>query len=374
MYKIAKRKNFILSTVIIICIILTEAFTGCGNQKTLKSKEQEKQTTRTIVDMAGRKVTVPFQIKKVYSVSPIGTEFMYTLSPEKIAGLNNKISEAESKYCIDSYKKLPVLSGNFGQNNKMNREEILKIKPDVILNMNTIDSSLIENSDKIQNDMGIPVVCVTNDLDKMDKVYEFIGNLTGDTSKAKELGDYCKKTYTEITEIAKKIPEDKRVKVYYAEGEEGLQTDPKGSQHAQLLDLIGAINVAQVPIKFGFGRSEVSMEQLLKWNPETILVCIDQGFATSANNPYKVIMSDPNWSSLKAVKDKKVYVIPYEPFNWFDRPPSIMRILGAKWLGNLLYPDYFKYDMKAEVKEFYDKFLHIKITDQQYEEIMANAK
>ncbi|QSZ26880.1 ABC transporter substrate-binding protein [Aceticella autotrophica] len=369
-----KRKNFILSIFIIICIILAAVFTGCGSQKTSKSNEQGNQGTRTIVDMAGRTVTVPSHIKKVCSTNPIGTVFMYTLSPDKIAGLNNKISKAESKFTINSYKNLPVEGGYFGQGQTMNKEELLKIKPDIILNMGPINSSSISNADKIQNDLGIPVVCVTSDLDKMDNAYKFMGNLTGNTSKAKELGDYCKKTYAEITDIAKKIPEDKKVKVYYAEGKEGLQTDPKGSIHSELIDLVGAINVAQVPIQAGYGRSGVSMEQLLKWNPEAILVCIDQGFAAPANDPYKVIMSNPNWSNLKAVKDKKVYVIPCEPFNWFDRPPSVMRILGAKWLGNLLYPNYFKYDIKAEVKEFYDKFLHIKITDQQYEEIMSNVK
>lgn len=374
MHKELKAKISTIVAAISICTTLTIGLTACSSKTTSQTNStaaEQKKTTQEIVDMAGRKVTIPSQIKKVYSVSPIGTIFMYTLAPEKIAGLNTKISEAEKKYTNENYQKLPVLSGNFGQGQTMNKEEILKVKPDIILNMGDLGKSTVADSDKIQTDLGLPVIYVTGDLDKMDKAYEFMGKITSDIGKAKELGDYCKKNYDEIKEIAAKIPEDKKVKVYYAEGPKGLQTDPKGSQHTQLLDLVGATNIANLEVKQGYGRNEVSMEQLLKWNPETILVCFDQGFAAPVQNPYKVIMSDSNWSNIKAVQDKKVYVVPYLPYNWFDRPPSVIRILGAKWLGNLLYPDYYKYDMKAETKEFYDKFFHIKITDQQYNEIIS---
>lgn len=372
-----KSKIITIIAAMTICTTLTLGFTACSSKTTSQtnsSAAEQKKTTQEIVDMAGRKVTIPSKIKKVYSVSPIGTTFMYTLAPEKIAGLNYKLSDGEKEYTNDTYKNLPVLGGNFGQGQTMNKEEVLKVKPDIILNMGDLTKLTVEDSDKIQKDLDIPVVYVTGDLDKMDKAYEFMGKITGDTSKAKELGDYCKKTYGEIKEIAAKIPEDKKVKVYYAEGPKGLQTDPKGSTHTQLLDLVGATNVADLQIKQGYGRNEVSIEQLLKWNPETILVCFDQGFAGPSQSPYKVISSDSNWSNIKAVQNKKVYVIPYSPYNWFDRPPSVIRILGAKWLGNLLYPDYYKYDIKTETKEFYDRFFHVKITDQQYEEIIANAK
>lgn len=377
MNKSLNSKIFTMIAAISICTTLTLGFSACSiktTSQTNSSAAEQKKTTQEIVDMAGRKVTIPSEIKKVYSTSPIGTIFMYTLAPDKIAGVNYKLSEGEKKYTSDNYKNLPVLGGNFGQGQTINKEELLKVKPDIILNMGDLTKSTVADSDKIQKDLGIPVIYVTGDLDKLDKAYEFMGKITGDISKAKELGDYCKKSYDEIKEIAAKIPEDKKIKVYYAEGPKGLQTDPKGSSHTQLLDFVGAFNIADLEVKQGYGRNEVSIEQLLKWNPETILVCYEQAFADSSQNPYKVIMSDSNWSSIKAVQNKKVYVIPYLPYNWFDRPPSVVRILGEKWLGNLLYPDNYKYNMKAETKEFYDKFFHIKITDHQYEEIIANAK
>ena len=71
-----------------------------------------------------------------------------------------------------------------------------------------------------------------------------------------------------------------------------------------------------------------------------------------------------------AVKDKRVYLIPYEPFNWFDRPPSFMRLLGIKWLLNLLHPDRFPVDMVAETQNFYRLFLGVELTAAQAREVL----
>jgi iron complex transport system substrate-binding protein len=69
----------------------------------------------------------------------------------------------------------------------------------------------------------------------------------------------------------------------------------------------------------------------------------------------------------------RVYQIPRGPFDWFDRPPSISRILGVRWLGNLLYPDLYQYDIKAEVKRFYKLFYQIDLSDAQLQELMGRA-
>jgi len=63
---------------------------------------------------------------------------------------------------------------------------------------------------------------------------------------------------------------------------------------------------------------------------------------------------------LKAVKQKKVYLIPTKPINWIDNPPSFFKILGLFWLGQKVYPDYYKYDLDKEKAEFYKLFLQRK--------------
>ena len=42
-----------------------------------------------------------------------------------------------------------------------------------------------------------------------------------------------------------------------------------------------------------------------------------------------------------------------------------------KWLGNLVYPEVYKYDMEKEVKEFYKLFYNYELTDEEVKEILG---
>ena len=52
---------------------------------------------------------------------------------------------------------------------------------------------------------------------------------------------------------------------------------------------------------------------------------------------------------------------------------SSNRIMCVKWLGNLLYPEYFNYDVKDETKDFFKTFYHRDLTDDELNEILENA-
>ena len=61
------------------------------------------------------------------------------------------------------------------------------------------------------------------------------------------------------------------------------------------------------------------------------------------------------------------------PFNWFDKPPSINRLIGVKWLTYIMYPNEVNYDIKEEAKDFYDIFYHINLTDEDLDIILDNS-
>jgi iron complex transport system substrate-binding protein len=59
------------------------------------------------------------------------------------------------------------------------------------------------------------------------------------------------------------------------------------------------------------------------------------------------------------------------PFGWIDRPPGINRLMGFIWLSNLLYPDIYNYkDLTGITKEFFLKFHHYNMTDEEALEIL----
>ncbi len=339
--------------------------------------ETEKQTgaeseTRIIKDMAGREVEIPTNINKVYSTNPMGILALYAINPDTIAGLNFEIGEAEKKFTTKEYQALPVLGRlNKGDANG-SEEEILAANPDIIIDMGTIEPDWIKGADETQERLGIPTIMVDGTFENSDKAYEFLGELVGSEERAKELADYFRDSIKETKDIVSKIPEDKKVKVYYAGGDGGLSTSPAGSIHSELIDIVGGKNVVGTE---GPGNMEVTMEQILNWNPDKIILEKEGAMGRNGSESlYEDVLKDDTWKSVEAVKTGEVYQIPNAPFNWYGRPQSPSRILGTKWLGNLLYPDYFKVDINKETKEFYKKFYNIDLKDSDVDEILTNAR
>lgn len=361
-----KRKiSYLLSLVVTVLLVLN--LTGCN--QTVSSPPGHAGAKHTIRDMAGRTVTVPTTIKTAFSTNPIGAIALYALCPDKMVGWNDALRPGDEKFILPKYRSLPNLGGWYAKNTG-NTEELLKVHPDVIIDMGDITNTEISNADKIQKQLGIPVVMVDSPVTGMDKALEFLGNLLGEKAISQKLADYCRETIADVTARAAQIPQDQRVRVYYAEGPKGLQTEPDGSRHIETLQVVGGLNVANVTQQesggMNGGMTPVSLEQVLNWNPDVILA-----WQENQGGYYQGILQDQNWQGIKAVQQHRVYQIPNVPYNWFDRPPSINRIIGFKWLGNLLYPKVFNYNMTAEVKNFYQLFYHYQLTDEQAQTLLS---
>jgi len=135
--------------------------------------------------------------------------------------------------------------------------------------------------------------------------------------------------------------------------------------------LLGGINIAEVYENRGCGRSIVSPDDLLRWNPEYIILMSDEG--KSDERLYTRMKDDPFWSNIRAVKKGNVYEPPAAMYYWFDRPPSLNRLIGLIWLTDILYSKYFRWDIVNEVIEFYSVFYRINLSKAQAEKILAQA-
>ncbi|HWR41119.1 MAG TPA: ABC transporter substrate-binding protein [Patescibacteria group bacterium] len=357
---------------IILCMLLALGclLTATGCKPPQPASENDKPAGRTITDMAGRTVKLPAQINKVYATSPVGTIFVYTLAPDKLASWNYFMPVRESTFILPEYRNLPVINGWLGSNNFGNVEEIIKLNPDVILYTRLPGQMDKVLADDIQKRLNIPVVVMDAPFTEMEKAYEFLGRLLQREERAGALGNYCRETMADIEKQRSQIPVPLRV--YYAEGIKGLETEPQGSMHTEVIELLG-VNVADTGLGKGgpTGRSQVSMEQVMNWKPELLIVAY---FPEGESSSYENILNEEKWKNLTAVRARRVYEVPNAPFNWVDRPPSVNRIIGVKWMANLLYPDLYSYDMPAEVKRFYELFYHYRLSDQEVEALLKRGR
>ena len=108
------------------------------------------------------------------------------------------------------------------------------------------------------------------------------------------------------------------------------------------------------------------MEQVLAANPDTIITW-DRTF-------FDRVWTDPLWAQVDAVQRGRVYLSPLLPFGWIDRPPSLNRLIGLRWLAGIFFPDRFAQDMREEAREFYALFYHVELDDAALDTLLAGAR
>lgn len=364
---------------LLLCFVMTVSLfagyseTKATSEETTQSEEQtetqETGETREITDMAGRKVTVPAaeDIESVFSTGPVAAIFMYMVAPDKLLGWNYELNDVEKSIILEKYHDLP----NFGMGDAINYEAVIAANPTIALNCGKINDAMVSDCDTLSKSLGIPVIAVDNELNNSAEAFRFMGELLGVEDHAEELAEYSEKIFTDIASLAD-IPEDEKVSVYFGNGEDSLETAPRGSQHAQILDAVNVTNVADLELGDG-SRVQISAEQLLAWNPDVIVVNGEPKADKSGNSAAEDILSNPDYASLKAVQDNKVYGTPNAPFSWVDRPAGPNRLIGMRWLSAVVYPEYIKCDVNGEIREFFNLFYHVDLSDEQLENVLKGT-
>ena len=324
----------------------------------------EPEGTRALTDMAGREVEVPAVIEKAFSTDPTAAIFLYTLVPDRMLGWNYELNDLEKSIILDEYETLP----NFGMGDAINYEAVLAAGPDIAFMVGTINDAVVSDADAMQESLGIPVVVVDSELSHTPEAYRFMGELFGVEDTAEQLAAYAERTLDDIANMD--IPEGDKVRMYYGNGEDSLETAPAGSSHGAIIELVNAVNVADLELGDG-GRVQISAEQLLAWDPDVIVVNGEPKSDIPGASAADAILSDPAYSTLTAVQEGRVYGTPNAPFSWVDRPPGPNRIVGLRWLSALIYPQYIQVDVDDAVREFFSLFYHVELTDEQLANIYA---
>lgn len=334
-----------------------------------ESQEPDAASSREITDMAGRTVTVPAaeEIKSIFSAGPVSAIFLYMAAPDKLLGWNYELNDTEKSIILEEYHDIP----NFGMGDAVNYEAVIAANPTIAVNCGTIDDAMVSDCDSLSEKLGIPVIAVDSDLNQSAAAFRFMGELLGVEDHCEQLAVYAEQTFADIAALAD-IPEEDKVRVYYGNGEDSLETAPDGTSHAQILDTIHAVNVADLELGDG-SRVQISAEQLLAWDPDVIVVNGEPKANKSGGSAADDILNNPDYASLKAVKNSKVYGIPNAPFGWVDRPSGPNRLIGIRWFSALLYSDDFACDVNEEVHEFFELFYHIDLTDEQMENLLKGT-
>lgn len=316
-------------------------------------------------DDGGRIVTLPARVARVLPAGPPASVDLLIMAPQKLVGLTRALTPDEAAYFPARYRSLPGLGRLTGRGNTVNLEAVVKAAPDVIVDLGYVSDTYISLANRVQQQTHIPYVLIGGTLADTPTTLRKLGTVLGEEVRAKQLAIYAEATLTLVKSRVPNLPADKRPTLYFARGPRGLETGVSGSINSELVELVGARNVA-TPALGARGLANVSMEQLLAWQPDFIIV-IDPAF-------YQTVWHDPLWQQLKAVREKRVYLAPAFPFGWVDEPPASNRLIGLRWLAKLLYPSRFPEDMRVEARRFYALFYQQEPTDAQLAQLLAGTK
>jgi iron complex transport system substrate-binding protein len=323
------------------------------------------QASQLVVDSAGRHVEIPDHIQRVQAAGPPASVLLVMLAPEKLIGWVRKPRDAELSYLPPVVRNLPEVGRLTGRGDTANVEAVIANKPDVIIDFGSITPTYVSLADRVQSQTGIPYLLIDGHFGNTAAALRLTGKLLGVEGRAEALARRTEEILSEVDRVAASVPAERHPRVYLARQPTGLESGNRGSINTEIIERAGGINVVEGG-REGGGLVTVSMEQVLAWNPDTIVTTDAKFFDTVA--------SATPWSQTDAVGKHRVFLSPTLPYGWVDAPPSLNRLIGLQWLARLFFPDQFSQNIRALTKDFYKEFYQVDLSEADLDHLLANTQ
>ena len=314
--------------------------------------------TRIFVDDLGREVELPANITRIAPSGSNAQVIVFQIAPEKLVGLATKLSGDELAVYPSYTHDLPAFGTLYGKKANLNKETLILANPEVIIDVGDIKGSvqdMANDLDKVSADTGVPVIFLEANMDNYPAVFRRLGELLGEEERAEKLARY----YEDAVAVITSFKTDAKPTVYITSSSDGLEAILGGKSHAQCAEKAGAEVV--VTSNLAQSNGSISLETLYQLDPQYIFVYSEAG--------YETITTSSDWSTLSAVQNGKVYLVPSMPHGFIDTPVCSNRIIGLWYLAGIFYPE-AGIDIVEKTREFYSLFYGADISAEQAKKIL----
>ncbi|NUU68219.1 ABC transporter substrate-binding protein [Enterobacteriaceae bacterium BIT-l23] len=317
---------------------------------------------RQVIDQLNRTVTLPDRIDRAVVLQHQTLNLLVQLNalPQVVGVLSSWQKQLGPRYLrlAPQLAKMPMP----GDLTSVNIESLLALRPQVVFVANYAPPAMISQIERA----GIPVVAVSlrhedaaqagkinPQLKDEERAYNLglqegirlIGKVMNRQAGAESL---IHDTFDQRALVATRLrdlPQSERQRVYIATP--NLTTYGAGKYTGLMIQHAGAVNVAAREVT---GYRQVSIEDVMRWNPQVIFV--------QERYPQVVaqILHSPQWQSIDAVKQHRVWLMPEYAKAWGYPMPEAMA-LGELWMASKLYPQRFKdIDINQRVDAWYHRY------------------
>lgn len=327
----------------------------------------------TVTDMLGRTVEVPISIDRVVAINDGFVEgIMYRFGvQDKIVALGAPCCRNDYKYSFETVDGETYEFEN-GMNTvrylmphladmtvlvegvtAVNYETLVSLDPDVVFLRKGSWAFSAGSEEKVQmtiefiESLGIPLVVLVGPpfqempgVDQIGEEIRLVGEVFSRQEDADELASYLESQIEDIRSRTKDIHDDKKPRMIQL-GLSPRARDGGGAGMAWGLDTIESYfieDIANAKNAYdGMGAFVVvSTEHILKMDPDVIVLPTAQGY-----HPASELYTAPyyqNLQELTAVKNGRVYALPWTPYNWAKR---LEYPIEAMIIAKAAYPELF---------------------------------
>lgn len=355
-----------LTAAALAALALAGMLAGCGNDA--DKKVDNKQATKIVTDLKGREVSVPQNVQHIAVVPIPWASVIYAIdgSSERLAAIHPTAMSAAytGKFLETKDKHFAQLDTKIiAQNFSVNIESAAQAGVDTAILWQYQD----KDAEKLTK-VGIPTLLIYNDtVENLKKSFLIIGKLLGKEERAAKLNEYYDTANKKI--IAKKAWEktDKPTVLFLRNSKLRLQGNDNFMHEA--IRIGGGQNPYDQIALSGSSAQTIAMEEVYKLNPDIILLSNFDKFVP--DDLYNNKIPGQDWSTVKAVQEKRVYKVPLGIYLW--DAPGVETPLMMEWLACVLQPELFKeLDVRADAKKFYEDFMHYNISEADMAQIFAD--
>lgn len=366
------KKITALALTLCLCLFMVA---GCGNNdaatsssSTETSAASESSTEKTVTDVSGRDVTIPSDVTSIVNLWPSYTASLYVLGAGDLvkAQAQSGLVNSWTEFFYPKAADVPGLGGT-----TPSVEEIAKLDPDfVIVHPGSIASGYADQLAEV----GIPALDLSLDsYDSMIDSYTVLGSALGGEyqEKTDKLTTLIKEKLDRANELTADLSDEDKPVVYCITGMSDSLTSTaagEGTMQQSWVETCGG-TYAPAQLEVSENTQEVTAEEVFAINPDVIFVG-----NTYQHKLVEELKTMDGWKDLNAVKNNRVYTIPYGCFGW-DR----------YGMESTLLIDYALYCLQPEIAEengidhdylvseviaFYKTFNGTEMTEEQAENML----
>ena len=300
---------------------------------TLTLPKQMEQVT----DMMGHTVTVPRRVVRIATLSATATQLVFAVGAQDQLVVASFGSAVKGKAMGAIYPRLTQVP-EAGNQNAANIETLLAARPDIVL---TEEGPALDQMKAV----GLPAYAFSAEQPgQLTDAIRKMGVLTGHTAEAAASLDLLATKMKVVADAVGAVEMARRLRVYVA-GTGIFKTFAGDFFQTFMVRNAGGVSVSE---QLTGGKVDVSPEQVLVWNPDVIIL------TSYTRDTVSDVLANPKLQNVVAVRDHRVYVMPRYVVSWDMPVPE--SFLGTMWLAHKLYPDQVRFDMSAEIAEFYRQF------------------